>query len=170
MRSFIKQMSQRVFHAGVRTAELLTIYTNIIHVFKTLDSRGVLLERVAQPLRSYLRDREDTVKVIAASFLADMDDAGQLVNASDDVCPDITQAVRMSETEDARPSKKALDFDDMEWEPDPFDAGPGTQAVEDDAELTDGRLQNERQQRCPFVHALAIRTGQLYQRGPEHPW
>lgn len=124
--SFGQQLSQRILHAGATTSEILSIYINIIYVFKTLDPRGVLLDKVAQEVRAYLREREDTVKVIAASFLADLDEDEHLdaSEISDEVCEDIARELLHSYGEDVRSSSKALDWDDMEWMPDPIDAGP----------------------------------------------
>jgi len=121
--AFIKQVQQRILHAGATTVEVLSIYVNVIHAFKLLDARGVLLDKVAGPLRSYLRSRDDTVSVIATSFLADIDANGNLSAEGDDkVCVDIAKAAQSSSLEDA-PSDRGLDWDDMDWVPDPIDAG-----------------------------------------------
>ena len=121
--AFIKQVQQRILHAGATTVEVLSIYVNVIHAFKLLDARGVLLDKVAGPLRGYLRSRDDTVSVIAASFLADVDANGNLSAEGDDkVCVDIAKAAQSSSLEDA-PSDRGLDWDDMDWVPDPIDAG-----------------------------------------------
>lgn len=121
--AFIRQVQQRILHAGATTVELLSVYVNVIHAFKLLDARGVLLDKVASPLRSYLRARDDTVSVIAASFLADIDPEGNLVAESDGkVCADIAKAAQTSSLEDTR-DDRGLNWDDMNWIPDPIDAG-----------------------------------------------
>ncbi|KAF2481846.1 hypothetical protein BDY17DRAFT_253473 [Neohortaea acidophila] len=122
--SFSEQIQKRLLHAGASTAEVLSIYVNVIHAFKTLDSRGVLLEKVAVPIRNYLRGREDTVSIIAASFLANVDLENNVSSSDmDKVCPDITLEVANSTLEDNR-ENKMLNWNDMEWTPDPIDAGP----------------------------------------------
>lgn len=124
--SFTRQLSRRLLHAGVTTSELLSIYINVIMAFKTLDPRGVLLDKVAVPLRAYLRHREDTVRIIAASFLADVgDDDGPLDNSSEEICVDLAREINLSEGQALHVEHKGLDWDDMEWMPDPIDAGPG---------------------------------------------
>lgn len=121
--TFIQQVQQRILHAGATTVEVLSVYVNVIHAFKLLDARGVLLDKVAGPLRSYLRSRDDTVSVMAASFLADIDVDGNLSGNEDDkVCVDIARAAQSSSLEDS-PSERGLNWDDMEWVPDPIDAG-----------------------------------------------
>ncbi|KAK3074950.1 hypothetical protein LTR53_002190 [Teratosphaeriaceae sp. CCFEE 6253] len=127
--SFITQAKHRLLHAGACTTDILSIYANVIHAFRLLDSRGVLLEKVAGPLRSYLRGRDDTVAIIAASFLADLDADGNAVAAeSDKVCADITAEVAHSTLVETREQHRTLRYDDMTWTPDPIDAGPDYKA------------------------------------------
>lgn len=121
--SFSEQIQRRLLHAGAKTTEILNVYLSVIHVFQLLDSRGVLLEKVAIPIRNYLREREDTVAIIAASLLADVDENG-VVSAHDDdkICAEIASEVAKSAVDaDTDPSS---DFNDMHWVPDPIDAGP----------------------------------------------
>ena len=121
--AFIRQVQQRILHAGATTVDVLSIYVNVIHAFKLLDARGVLLDKVAGPLRNYLRSRDDTVTVMAASFLADIDADGNLSGDSEEkICVDIARAAQNSSLEDSR-SDRGLNWDDMEWVPDPIDAG-----------------------------------------------
>lgn len=129
--SFSDQVQRRLLHAGATTTEILSIYINVISVFNALDSRGVLLEKVAIPIRSYLRSRDDTVHTIAASFLADVDESGD-VHAQDPekVCTDIAIAIASSSV-DAQ-DDRLLDWSDMEWVPDPIDAGPNYKSTKSD--------------------------------------
>lgn len=122
--TFSQQLSRRMLHAGVTTSELLTMYINVVLAFKALDSRGVLLDKVAAPLRSYLRQREDCVRIIAASFLADVDEQGHIAKQSDEACSDLAREIALSEGEHLKTDEKGLDWDDMSWMPDPIDAGP----------------------------------------------
>ena len=134
--SFTTQVQQRILHAGASTTEILSIYINMIHVFRLLDARGVLLEKVAIPIRNYLRTRDDTVNIIAASFLAELTEDGELLNADDEkVCVDIAVEVEKSTLEDSRESK-SLGWDDMEWMPDPIDAGPNYKASKPEDVIT----------------------------------
>ncbi|TIA62778.1 hypothetical protein D6C77_02523 [Aureobasidium pullulans] len=124
--SFTQQLSRRLLHAGVTTSELLSIYINVIMAFKTLDPRGVLLDKVATPLRAYLRHRDDTVRIIAASFLADVEIEGDnhISNPSDEVCNELAREINLTEYQAHHVEHRGLDWDDMEWMPDPIDAGP----------------------------------------------
>ncbi|KAG8625225.1 hypothetical protein KVT40_006976 [Elsinoe batatas] len=125
--ALVHQMENRLLHAGATTAELLGIYVKLIHVCFKLSPQGVLLERVAPPLRGLLRERTDTVKVIASSFLAELDENNTLLpngaTNPEEVCTAITYEVQRSESILAAP-KPPLDWADMNWQPDPIDAGP----------------------------------------------
>ncbi|KAF7198086.1 Anaphase-promoting complex subunit 2 [Pseudocercospora fuligena] len=127
--SFTEQMQRRLFHAGASTKEILGMYINVINTFRLLDSRGVLLEKVAIPVRSYLRSREDTVSTIAVSFLANSDQQEDS-NDSEKVCWDISEAVATSAI-DAQ-DDRMVNWNDMEWVPDPIDAGPNYKASKSD--------------------------------------
>jgi len=122
--NFTAQTRQRLLHAGASTAEILSIYISVIHAFRLLDARGVLLEKVSAPIRAYLRSREDTVGIIAASFLAEADENGKISSPDPlKVCTEITLHVANSALENAR-DHQMLSLDDMSWTPDPIDAGP----------------------------------------------
>ena len=107
--------------------EILQVYIALIRSFAILDPRGVLLDRVARPIRRYLKDRDDTVKVIVTGLLADPD---QSDSAAAHPNPDvlIELAVELNRASDASSqpadSDGELDWDDMNWAPDPIDAGP----------------------------------------------
>ena len=126
--SFVRQVQHRLLHAGATTTEILGMYVSVIYAFKALDARGVLLEKVAVPIRSYLRAREDTVNIIAASFLADLDKEGNVIyDDQEKICADLTVEIANSTLDDGR-DHRMLNWDDMDWTPDPIDAGPDYRA------------------------------------------
>ena len=47
-----------------------------IRAFRKMDPRGVVLGKVSGRVRAYLREREDTVKVVVGGLLADPDVEG----------------------------------------------------------------------------------------------
>ncbi|KAK3677305.1 hypothetical protein LTR78_002843 [Recurvomyces mirabilis] len=127
--SFIRQISSRLLHAGASTTDVLSIYISVIHAFRLLDAKGVMLEKVAHPVRHYLRGRDDTVAVIAASFLADVNVEGTIAGPdAERGCAAITFEVANSGLAE-RKEQKMLNFDDMQWVPDPIDAGPDFKAT-----------------------------------------
>lgn len=119
--------AHRLLHPGASTIEILQVYINIIRAFTALDPRGVLLDRVSRPIRRYLRERDDTVNIVVGGLLANPDAAdedqdtpyteGVLIDLSAEM--DMNNAIKSKDIDDTE-----LDFDDMNWHPDPVDAGP----------------------------------------------
>ncbi|CAB4060003.1 APC2 [Lepeophtheirus salmonis] len=58
----------KLLHVGLNTVDILTAYIAAIRALMVLDPSGVLLEIVSEPVRKYLRSREDTVRCIVQSF------------------------------------------------------------------------------------------------------
>jgi anaphase-promoting complex subunit 2 len=121
---FSRQVSRRLLHAGATTTNILNIYISIIRAFNELDSKGVLLDRVARPIRRYLRDREDTARIIVASFLADIEDeSGQAIDPGPDISIEIAKEM-LNPITAFDEHDQDMDWDNMNWTPDPVDAGP----------------------------------------------
>ena len=119
---FTTAVGHRLLHPGMSTTEILRIYIYIIRAFTFLDPKGVLLDRVARPIRRYLRERDDTVRIVISGLLADPapDDAISSPEALVELAVELGKASETAaDDEDAD-----LDFDDMSWQPDPVDAGP----------------------------------------------
>lgn len=55
-------LETRLLHPGVDTADILTGYVAAIKTLKHLDKTGVLLQTVIEPVKEYLRNRQDTVR------------------------------------------------------------------------------------------------------------
>ena len=58
----------RLLHPGVDTNDILTAYVSAIRALRVLDPSGVLLDAVCDPVRKYLRHREDTVRCIVTDL------------------------------------------------------------------------------------------------------
>ena len=120
--TFSSVVSHRLLQPGASTTEILQVYISIIRAFTLLDPKGVLLDRVARPIRRYLRERDDTVTIVVGGLLADPEDE----SSSGDSLPEL--AIEMNKSTPAKGEGAAddgdLDYDDMNWVPDPVDAGP----------------------------------------------
>ncbi|KAL9618880.1 MAG: hypothetical protein Q9160_006470 [Pyrenula sp. 1 TL-2023] len=139
---FTGALTTRLLHPGASTIEILQLYISIIRAFRELDPRGVLLDRVARPIRRYLRERDDAVKVIVGGLLSDVPEQGE----ADSEQPSITNSDVLSElaielneqkfethsggtgaataTTTAIDDEGDLDWNNMDWVPDPIDAAP----------------------------------------------
>ncbi|KAK6194717.1 hypothetical protein SNE40_000298 [Patella caerulea] len=115
MSSLRKALEDRLLHPGVNTTVILSAYISAIRSLRVLDPAGVILEFVSEPVRKYLRSREDTVRCIVlclteegSNELLDELWKGQPLVLEDDTCSD-------------------EDEGDWEtWMPDPVDADPST--------------------------------------------
>ena len=117
---FSQVVSQRLLQPGASTTEILQIYICIIRAFAVLDPKGVLLDRLARPIRRYLRERDDTIKVIVTGLLSDPEEDTNPPDALVELAAELNSVVENAGDD----QEGELDFDDMSWVPDPVDAGP----------------------------------------------
>jgi len=124
---FAQTLSQRLLHPGASTLQILQTYISMIWSFHALDHSKVLLDRVAFPLQLYLCSREDTVRIIITGLLADVrDPAGRLIDPPVGKLYELAQILTDPSRElGQRFGEGDLDWHDMDWVPDPVDAGPG---------------------------------------------
>lgn len=122
--SFITVLQTRLLQPGASTVEILQLYISIIRAFRRLDPKGVLLDRIARVIRRNLRERDDTVKVIVSGLLSDtMDENGDPLPPDSETLTEL--AVELNRHDEDTPTNDAdLDWDNMEWMPDPIDAAP----------------------------------------------
>ncbi len=122
---FIGVLSSRLLQPGVSTLHILRLYISIIRAFRRLDPKGVLLDRVARPLRRYLRDREDTVRVIVTGLFSDADDAdGEPLPPDPDILNEVASELKEHGIEKAKDQEGDTDWNNLDWVPDPIDAAP----------------------------------------------
>uniref|UniRef100_A0A8C7TXC8 Anaphase-promoting complex subunit 2 n=1 Tax=Oncorhynchus mykiss TaxID=8022 RepID=A0A8C7TXC8_ONCMY len=102
----------RLLHPGVHTSDIITVYISAIKALRELDPSMVILQVACQPIRKYLRTREDTVRQIVASLTGDAEGCSDLANELSRADP-VTLETQDSEDEGSDPE---------EWTPDPKDA------------------------------------------------
>jgi len=68
-------LEARLLHQGATTEDILIAYVSAIRAFSVLDPTGVLLDIACDPIKQYLRNREDTVRHIIHSLT---DSSGEL--------------------------------------------------------------------------------------------
>ncbi|THV46036.1 hypothetical protein BGAL_0424g00030 [Botrytis galanthina] len=125
--AFAATLKERLLHPGASTLLILQTYISMIWSFHSLDHSKVLLDRVAYPLQVYLCSREDTVRIIIAGLLSDTEDAqGNPIESSGDRLVELAHLLNNDSEQSGRKiDDEELDWHDMEWVPDPVDAGPG---------------------------------------------
>ncbi len=103
---------KRLLHPGAETKDVISQYINTIRCLRIIDPVGVLLHKVAEPIRRHLRDRPDTIRCIVASLV----EGEELQDENDPA-----SAAPLAATSD----NTVEDFTDPKWEPEPNDAAPG---------------------------------------------
>ncbi|XP_077986811.1 anaphase-promoting complex subunit 2-like [Glandiceps talaboti] len=106
-------LETRLLHPGANTADILTQYISSIRALRVLDPAGVILELVCEPVRKYLRTREDTVRCIVSSLTDESSSelADELIKGE----PLLMDENYYSDEENGDPET---------WQPDPIDADP----------------------------------------------
>ncbi|WOO86035.1 Anaphase-promoting complex subunit 2 [Vanrija pseudolonga] len=102
---------KRLLHPGAETKDVITQYISTIRCLRIIDPLGVLLHKVAEPLRRHLRDRPDTIRCIVATLV----EGEELQDENDPA-----SAEPLAQTNDPTVEK----FWDPKWEPEPNDAAP----------------------------------------------
>ncbi|KAF8625915.1 hypothetical protein AX17_006641 [Amanita inopinata Kibby_2008] len=101
---------KRLLHPGADTKLILSQYVATIKCLRIVDPPGVLLFKVADPIRRYLRERPDTIRCIVSNLVGDDDSGDSLVDENEPIQPLQQQDID--------------DYTDPNWEPEPIDAGP----------------------------------------------
>uniref|UniRef100_A0A8C1UNG3 Anaphase-promoting complex subunit 2 n=1 Tax=Cyprinus carpio TaxID=7962 RepID=A0A8C1UNG3_CYPCA len=99
------------FH-NFHTSDIITVYISAIKALRELDPSMVILQVACQPIRKYLRTREDTVRQIVGSLTGDTEGCTDLANELSRADP-VTLETQDSEDEGSDPE---------DWTPDPTDA------------------------------------------------
>ncbi|KIO06137.1 hypothetical protein M404DRAFT_946866 [Pisolithus tinctorius Marx 270] len=105
---------KRLLHPGADTKDILLQYVSTIKCLRIVDPPGVLLFKVADPIRRYLRERPDTIRCIVASLVGDGESGDSLIDDNEPIHP-----LQQPEAEN---------YADPEWTPEPVDAGPDFRA------------------------------------------
>ncbi|KAF8723226.1 hypothetical protein AX14_009377 [Amanita brunnescens Koide BX004] len=110
VQSLRKANRRRLLHPGADTKLILSQYVATIKCLRVVDPPGVLLFKIADPIRRYLRERPDTIRCIVANLVGDDDTGDSLIDENEPIQP-------LQQTD-------IDDYSDPNWEPEPVDAGP----------------------------------------------
>ncbi|XP_061459811.1 anaphase-promoting complex subunit 2 [Rhineura floridana] len=109
-------LEMRLLHPGVNTSDIITLYISAIKALRELDPSMVILEVACEPIRKYLRTRDDTVRQIVAGLTGDAEGSGDLANELSKADPVTLENGQESDEDACEPE---------DWVPDPVDADPG---------------------------------------------
>jgi anaphase-promoting complex subunit 2 len=105
-------LRSRLLKPDAKTRTIIDVYIAMIRVLRLLDPAGVLLEAVAEPVKQYLRQRSDTVRVVITSLTGEGGLASELRRGNALLDGDAGD----SDDESSGPG--------AQWEPDPIEADP----------------------------------------------
>lgn len=113
VRSAKHALQSRLLHPGVNTNDILTGYVASIKAIRHLDSSGVLLETITEPVKHYMRGRSDAVRCVVTAL-------------TEEGPADLAEELAKSETLGEAPAKQRQDeLTNWEaWQPDPVDVNP----------------------------------------------
>ncbi|KAI2664220.1 Anaphase-promoting complex subunit 2 [Labeo rohita] len=100
----------RLLHPGVHTSDIITVYISAIKALRELDPSMVILQVACQPIRKYLRTREDTVRQIVGSLTGDAEGCTDLANELSRADP-VTLETQDSEDEGNKTGSKRRSSD-----------------------------------------------------------
>ncbi|KZP01469.1 ubiquitin-protein ligase [Calocera viscosa TUFC12733] len=101
-------VNQRILQPAADTDDIITFYVSLIRCLRIIDPQGVILHKVAPPIRKYLRDRPDAVRCIVKRMT---DENESFMQEGEQVVP----IQQVHEPFD--------DYTDPHWLPEPLDAG-----------------------------------------------
>ncbi|KAM0332612.1 hypothetical protein ACHAQA_002896 [Verticillium albo-atrum] len=120
--TFSAVLQKRLLHPGRSTLDILQVYISMIRTFHALDHSKVLLERVVHSLQLYLCQRDDAIRIVVTGLLSSPDETaadggkGRLVELAVLLNDPSQQRRQIADDEE-------LDWNDLDWVPDPVDAG-----------------------------------------------
>ncbi|PLW15690.1 hypothetical protein PCANC_14344 [Puccinia coronata f. sp. avenae] len=115
--------TRRLLHPGADTQDIITQYISLMKALRVLDPPGVLLSCVAQPVRVYLRSREDTIRCIVTSLV----EPGHSLGDELDQIPENDHAPQGLSS--GLPIQEENDYQLTDWTPDPVDAPIGYKSL-----------------------------------------
>lgn len=110
--AFIQKCHLRLLHLGANTVDVILTYSKTIKAFLLIDPTGVLLDKVARPIRRYLKTRSDLILQLVRGML-DLTKSNKLI--------ELARELHKNEKLVLAPVD---DLTDVNWVPDPIDALP----------------------------------------------
>ena len=116
-------LQKKLLHLGVNTTDILTAYIAAIRALRVLDPSGVLLELVCEPVRRYLRTRDDTVRCIVQSLIDDnSSELAEELTKNEGLCLDESMFNEIGgDIGYNDPDPEELEASWQTWQPDPID-------------------------------------------------
>ena len=115
--AFVKSLENKLLLPSIKTIDIIIYYIKTIHSYLLIDHRGVLLDKVARPIRAYLCNREDTIERIVDGLLCTDARTNKLIELNEELNKSLIDTLTMKST--SKHHRRTLN-----WQPDPVDALP----------------------------------------------
>ena len=120
---FILMLNKNLLLPSIKTTDIILYYIKTIHALLLIDHRGVLLDKVARPIRSYLCMRNDTVEKIVNGLLSTDREHNKLIELNDELNKNLFHLTNSGSSV----ASSSLQKRTLNWQPDPIDALPDFQ-------------------------------------------
>jgi anaphase-promoting complex subunit 2 len=118
--NFIANLYKTLLIPSIKTIDIILYYIKTIHSFLIIDHRGVLLDKVARPIRHYLSVRNDTIEKVVEGLLDTNRYTNKLIELNDEL--NKNHLNNNNPNSILNQQKRTLN-----WQPDPVDALPDFQ-------------------------------------------
>lgn len=120
---FISTLNRNLLLPSIKTTDIILYYIKTIHALLLIDHRGVLLDKVTRPIRSYLCMRNDTVEKIVNGLLSTDRQNNKLIELNDELNKNLFRSTNSG----INVLSSSLQKRTLNWQPDPIDALPDFQ-------------------------------------------
>jgi len=123
-------LAHHLLQPEVSTVEIVDVYVQVINALREIDPTNVLLERVASQIKSFLDGRDDAVRIVVSSLLQPGADEEVHPNPSTEQFSGQVSRLMYEYISEERKLLADMntwvgkDLKDMNWMPEPIDAGP----------------------------------------------
>ena len=112
VQTFLRNCEDKLLQPGPETADIINFYASTMKIFLKIDPDGVLLDKIARPIRLYLRGRDDFVHVLMQGILGS--------ERNKFLAENFTAIIDAPSV----PDEDEDEFEDLDWTPNPIDADP----------------------------------------------
>lgn len=151
--NFILNLNENLLLPSIKTIDIILYYIKTIHSFLLIDHRGVLLDKVARPIRSYLCMRNNSVEKIVNGLLSTDRENNKLIELNDELNKTLKFSSNLNINIPLNLQKRTLN-----WQPDPVDALPDFQVgkIDDIVDSLTSIFNNNNMFINQFVNIFAV--------------
>lgn len=116
---FIDQINDELLLPSIGTTDIMKFYIKTIRCFLIIDHRGVMLDKVARPIREYLLRRSDTIYKTVNGLLDSNPRSNELIEIHQEL---LNSSTTVNKTQMSVNAQSFAQY--LEWSPEPLEALP----------------------------------------------